>query len=160
MRTIIFGGGDAQAEIPPTWLSGVKDNGAVVVYPPDQDTAFLWLSTLSWRNSDRPDFSPAGEYLLEEKSPNARIETHQHAIIAYTLEESEEDGLRLDSHQLRVLPKRAADCSSIVAYLTLSVKHDTAVSQIVLQIIEDTRSVARTVVFNYEAVALYRDRQK
>lgn len=150
MSTIIFGGGNAQADIPDTWLSQVQENGAVVVGPPEQDIAYLWLSVLSW---DRPDFSPAGDFLSREESATTRVETRQDAIIAYSVESSVEDGLPLDSHQFQVLPKRAIASHSMIAFLTLSVKHDATASQFVQQTIEDTWAVARTVVFKYETVA-------
>jgi hypothetical protein len=153
MSTIIFGRGGAQANIPETWLHQIRDNGEVVVGPPEQDIAFLWLSTLSWDTPDRPDFSPAGDYLSRESSAAARIETRQDAIIAYAVRCSVEDGMQLASHQFQVIPKRAVDAHSIVAFLTLSVKHDGSVLESVRQMIEDTWSIARTVVFNYKTVA-------
>jgi hypothetical protein len=153
MRTIIFGGGDAQADIPDNWVAQVQPNGALVVSPPEQDDAFLWLSTLSWDTPDRPDFSPAGDYLTREDSPSARLEVRPDVIIAYTVEDAVEDGMRLDSHQYQVLPKRAVHGHSIVAFLTLSVKHESADSQVIRQMVEAVWSVARSTVFKNETEA-------
>lgn len=149
MSTIIFGGGDAQANVPNTWLQRVQDNGAVVVSPPEQEIAYLWLSALSWDTPNRPDFSPAEDYLSNESSAAARVETRQDAIIAYSVQRSVENGVQLDSHEFQVRPKRAVAAHSIVAFLTLSVTHDDSASEFVRQMIEDTWSIARTVVFNY-----------
>ncbi len=154
MRSLIFGQGDAVTAIPDDWVSTVKDNGNVVINPPDQEIAFLWLSTVSWEMPPGSGFSPA-EFILQktESRANARIERYADCFVVCFVEECIEDGHHLDVHHLQIAPTRATDRFCVTAFLTLSVLQSERGSEFVRHILDTTWLIARRVTFTYERVA-------
>lgn len=154
MRSLDFGQGDAATEIPGDWVSSVDERGTTIANPPDQDVAFLWLSTLSWEMPATPDFSPADYFLQRpDAEPVLRTEERDDAVITYSVDERVEDGVTFESHQFQVLPKRAVDGLAIAAFLTLSVRRDEDARPFIQQALDDTWSIARRVTFSHERAA-------
>ena len=154
MRSLVFGGGDAVTDIPDEWVSTVEDNGNVVINPPDQDVAFLWLSAVSWEMPPGSGFSPA-EFILQkaESRTDARIERYADCVVFCFVEERIQDGHHLDVHHLQIAPMRATDGFCVTACLTLSVLQSARGSEFVRHILDTTWSIAKRVTFTYERVA-------
>lgn len=154
MRKLEIGNGDAVTEIPDDWESSVNENSTIVTNPPGQDTAFLWLSTVSWEMPANPNFNPADDFFRRPEAKLViRIEQLGETVVAYTVKQTFKDGVAFKSHQFRVLPTRPAGGFALVAFLTLSVRCDDGLEDFVQHVLEDTWEIARKIRFNFKPAA-------
>ena len=148
MRKLHFG--EAETELPDNWRSKLDRNGVTMAAPPNQNVAFLWLSSVSWETPDRPGFNPAEDFFASAPTPEpTRTEDTGDSILAQFVEED----ARFETHTFRVLPKRPFGTRCASAILTLSIKRNGLGSPVAQDALQQTWEIVRKVRFSHDLPA-------
>jgi hypothetical protein len=145
---IFFGDGTTLVPIPESWGIERYEDGKTVVFPLDQDTAFLWLSTVSFTLKNDFDSTPA-EYLLNQESSkeDRKIAKCKDRVIVSHIGDSVREGCRFVSHHYTVAPYHMYHDFAYIAFLTLSIKEPELSLDFIQDVIEAAEKIAESIIF-------------
>lgn len=148
-KDIPFGDLTTVAIVPKNWSVEVYEDGKTVVFPSNQDLAFLWMSTVSAEINDKLNYRPSEDFEhLETQKNGYQITKLSDRIIASYSTKSFRDGCNLISHQYTIRPMRLYNGRVYDAILTLSLKEPDKHVDKVDEMLHITKKIVESIIFS------------